>query len=662
MDDVQPDYIEIDNLIGLGFNALSEIARRDVPVAYMLHDLNLACFNTGMIRKGRTCKRQCFSCRGVAVLRQTHLNKIKRLGFISPSHANLERAKKLIPAVSRSLSCVIRNVPEEIPSLPEREKSDYIRLLFAGRLDPVKGIGFLLRTLDKMSSAYKFHLTVLGTGPDEQRLKAEFGQKTWVTFRGFVPKDDVAAALAESDLYCMPSLVAESYGLVTAQALRLGTPVIGSDAGGTAELVRDDITGILLPPGDGEAWQDAFSKIFSNPELLTAWRENAVRHAYEFDEKAIGQAHDAFIEKLSVMRVLHIVRQFYPAVGGLESYVRNMIEHQQRLGHECAVLTLNRVFHGRNKDLPAYEMMDGIPVHRVPFLGKRRFFIPLVTPSFLNNYDIIHVHNTDGFFDYISLLSGHAGRPAFATTHGGFFHTKDFSAIKKIYFGLVTRNAGRRYRALFAISRNDYRIFKGVNDNLLLKPNAIAAPGDFIAAGEDFVYLGRLAKHKNVAAIIETFAFLKIRHGIAGRLHIIGPEWDVKQTDLASLAARLDVERDVFFHGFLAPEEMREVLRGCGWFLSASSFEGFGMSMLEAMAVGLIPFVQPNESFRDLVDACGVGACVDFTRPERAAAEIVGRLDAIGAGDREKARFFALQFSWEKLAEDTIAAYRRYGR
>ena len=56
-----------------------------------------------------------------------------------------------------------------LPTLPERGKAGYIRLLFAGRLDPVKGIDFLLRTLDKMSSAYKFHLTVLGTGPDEQR-------------------------------------------------------------------------------------------------------------------------------------------------------------------------------------------------------------------------------------------------------------------------------------------------------------------------------------------------------------------------------------------------------------------------------------------------------------------------------------------------------------
>ncbi len=360
------------------------------------------------------------------------------------------------------------------------------------------------------------------------------------------------------------------------------------------------------------------------------------------------------------MRILHIVRQYHPAVGGLETYVRNMIMHQRRLGHECAVLTLNRVFHGDGKLLPALEMVDGISVHRVPFLGKRRFFIPLVAPSFLRRYDIMHVHNTDGFFDFVSLLTKIIKKPAFATTHGGFFHTKDFSAFKKIYFELITRKTGKNYRALFAISQNDYETFKGVNDNLILKPNAIAPPGNFMAAGDDFVYLGRLAKHKNVAALIETFYFLKKKHRLPGKLHIIGPEWDVTRLSLTGLAAERSIGDSVIFHGFVTPADMESVLRRCRCFLSASSFEGFGLSMLEAMAVGLIPFVQPNESFRELVGTSGVGACVDFTIPEEAAASIAAGLERVTPQDHEKARAFSRQFSWETLAQDTLESYRKY--
>lgn len=298
LDHVKPDHVEIDNLIGIGFNTLSEIGRRNIPVAYVLHDLNLACFRTCMFRKGKICRRQCSSCKMVAALRQAPLKNISRLGFISPSLANLEQAKRFIPAIKRSLACVIRNVPESLAPRIERENSEEVRLLFAGRLDPVKGIEFLLETLDPLSHSYKFHLTVLGTGPSERSLKDKYGTKSWVTFRGFVPGSEVTKALMSHDIYCIPSLISETYGLVTAQALQSGTPVIGSNIGGTSELIRDGVTGILVSPGDKKAWTDSFIGIFSNPDLLYKWRENAAAYAHEFDESAIGQAHEDFIGKL----------------------------------------------------------------------------------------------------------------------------------------------------------------------------------------------------------------------------------------------------------------------------------------------------------------------------------------------------------------------------
>jgi glycosyltransferase involved in cell wall biosynthesis len=85
------------------------------------------------------------------------------------------------------------------------------------------------------------------------------------------------------------------------------------------------------------------------------------------------------------------------------------------------------------------------------------------------------------------------------------------------------------------------------------------------------------------------------------------------------------------------------------------------MSMLEGMAVGLVPFVQPNESFRELIADGKIGACVDFTVPDRAAKEIQRHMSGIARDDREQARNFALQFSWEQLAKDTVDIYRKYG-
>ena len=295
LDHAKPDHIEIDNIVGIGFNALSEIGRRKVSVAYILHDLNLACFRTCMFRQGKVCQRQCVSCRVTAKLRQAPLEKISRLGFISPSQANLDIAKRFVPVIRNSPTCVIRNVPERIVPCLKREHSDEVRLLYAGRLDPVKGTEFLLDTLAPLSRTYRFHLTVLGTGPSEQKLKDKYGGENWVTFRGFVSRNEVTEAITQHDIYCIPSLMPEAYGLATAQALQLGTPVIGSNIGGTAELIRDGVTGMLIPAGDSKAWTEAFMGIFSNHELLDSWQRNVAAHAHEFDEDVIGQAHEEFI-------------------------------------------------------------------------------------------------------------------------------------------------------------------------------------------------------------------------------------------------------------------------------------------------------------------------------------------------------------------------------
>jgi len=357
------------------------------------------------------------------------------------------------------------------------------------------------------------------------------------------------------------------------------------------------------------------------------------------------------------VRILHVVRQFAPAIGGLESYVKSMAAHQQNQGHVCEVLTLNKLFHGGSQALPARERVEGVSVRRAAFIGHQKFFIPLIGPSYFKEFDVIHVHNTDVFFDYVALLKNYLKKPLFVTTHGGFFHTSDLSLIKTIYFNTITRFSLAQYDTVFAISRNDYNRFAPLSRDCVLQPNAVEPLGDGITTGQDFLYLGRLAAHKNVHQVIETFAILVKRHGFTNKLHIIGPEWDVKLTDLAALAQVSGVGDRVIFHGGLAPQSMASILSQCGYFLSASTYEGFGMSMVEAMSIGMIPYVHPNESFQELIDMAGIGRCVRFDAPDQAAGLIADALSKLNASDRARARDFALRFSWDSLAAESLTAY-----
>lgn len=358
------------------------------------------------------------------------------------------------------------------------------------------------------------------------------------------------------------------------------------------------------------------------------------------------------------LHILHVVRQYAPAIGGLESYVQSIAAHQKALGHDCEVLTLNRVFHGNGAVLPAEEIIDGVKVKRVGFWGRRRFFIPKVSPFYFKKFDVVHVHNTDVFYDYVALSALLTGIKPVATTHGGFFHTKDFSLVKQVYFNTVTRFSSFFYKAIFAISGNDLEMFKRLSSKVTLMPNAVEPLGKGITTGQDFLYIGRIAEHKRVDRIIEVFSRLKSDHNVPGKLHIVGPEWDVKIEPLQKLAQARSVESDVIFHGAASRERMAEIAMGCGYFLSASTFEGFGMSMIEAMSVGMIPFVEANESFRELVERSGVGLCGDYTETDAIAAQIAASLPA-QAEERERAASFAAQFSWDDLSQNVISTYRQ---
>ena len=102
---------------------------------------------------------------------------------------------------------------------------------------------------------------------------------------------------------------------------------------------------------------------------------------------------------------------------------------------------------------------------------------------------------------------------------------------------------------------------------------------------------------------------------------------------------------------------MRDIARSCGFYVSASTFEGFGMSMLEAMSIGLIPLVQPNKSFEELVGQSGVGLLTDFAEPGTAAAAIAAYLPTVGMIQRNQAQQFSRKFSWKALVDNASAYY-----
>ena len=148
------------------------------------------------------------------------------------------------------------------------------RLLTVGRLASVKGTPVLI---DAVKSLLPDHpdltLTVVGDGPEreafEQRASA-LGIDNHVKFVGYQSQSQVRDRLSETDLFVLPSF-AEGVPVVLMEAMAAGVPVVATRIASIAELVDDNQSGRLVPPGDGEALTGAIDALLNDPDTRNAY-------------------------------------------------------------------------------------------------------------------------------------------------------------------------------------------------------------------------------------------------------------------------------------------------------------------------------------------------------------------------------------------------------
>jgi alpha-1,3-mannosyltransferase len=356
------------------------------------------------------------------------------------------------------------------------------------------------------------------------------------------------------------------------------------------------------------------------------------------------------------LKVLHVVRQYPPSTGGLENYVQELSQRQAEK-HEVAVLTLDRVF-GCKERLPQSDRHGNVRIYRIPFIGWRRLFLPLVRPKFIKQYDIVHIHAADQLLDILSLMNVGASAKLFMTTHGLFFHTETLAEVKKLYLSTITRWSLGQHRAVFAVSGNDAETLKKVGVEAVLLRNPIVPLGDFICEGNDLLYVGRISTNKRIEALIEFMGHVRRTHPSL-RLHLVGGDTENLWPQLAEQVRARKLEDNVFYHGFLSNDDLASLARTCGFTVSASRYEGFGLSVVEGMSVGLLPFLHENAAFRETHVLSGVGRLTNFDDPEGAARDFAEWQPTVSRHDRETASSFAHSQSWSSVC-DVYENY--YGR
>jgi phosphatidylinositol alpha-mannosyltransferase len=173
-------------------------------------------------------------------------------------------------------------------------------VLFVGRLEPRKGLAYLVRAFLRLKPAFpRLRLLVVGRDDRHQRDKAMSlvppRLRTDLSFVGSVPQADLPSYYASADVFCAPSLGGESFGIVLAEAMAVGLPVVCSDIGGYRDVVRDGTDGLLVPPRNPEALAEALAGLLDNPARLAAMGEAAAAAARRYAwEVVAGQVAEVY--------------------------------------------------------------------------------------------------------------------------------------------------------------------------------------------------------------------------------------------------------------------------------------------------------------------------------------------------------------------------------
>ncbi len=361
------------------------------------------------------------------------------------------------------------------------------------------------------------------------------------------------------------------------------------------------------------------------------------------------------------MKILQLAHHAFPCVGGTEEMVSRLSVELAKRGHEVTIRCLDRCAKSGRK-LPTVEEIKGVRIEREPFLDLRFYKVAWGILRDAEKFDLVHVHGIGFFSDFALWRQNAHRRPVVVSSHGLIFHTPAISGIKKWYFERVQTEL-LRHATVVAVSPVDSERLKTIGVPSERVDNAVDLDAFMLGKKEwgRFVFVGRLSSNKRVELLLRVFSLVKKEVGDA-ELEIVGPDWEGLQRGLEQKARALGVNSSVRFAGEVSNAEKARVLSKSGFFVSASRHEGFGLSLVEAMASGCVPLVQALPAFEYIAQKSDASALVDYADAASAARVWIewatkkpAVLERYSTMNLARAR----NFGWDAHVERVLAVYGR---
>ncbi len=201
-----------------------------------------------------------------------------------------------------STTAVLHNaVPDPKPTVSRRSPSHTCNILFLGHLTARKGVPELLRALAYPNVMSRdWHATLAGGADNDgfQRMAGELGLGKRTRFPGWLDQSEVRGLFAEGDILVLPSY-AEGLAMALLEGISHGLTVVTTPVGAHSEVIEDNVSGLLVPPGNVDALAAALIRAIDDVSLRERLQSGARRRFLEgFEVEAYAARLIAIHERI----------------------------------------------------------------------------------------------------------------------------------------------------------------------------------------------------------------------------------------------------------------------------------------------------------------------------------------------------------------------------
>lgn len=321
--DFRPDAIYVHKTSDLG--VLEELTSRGFPLVRMVHDHDIYClrsykynyFTREICTKaaGLHCIFPCLGCvvkndaGGFPIKWASYGDKLKEIALN-------QRFDRMVVVTTYMRDELIKNgfdpsririhgpVPRPGEGGLRSTFSDRNLIVYAGQIIRGKGVDVLLESLAQVESP--FECVILGDGNHRaycEGLSHKLGLADRVTFKGFVPQEELKAYYKECSVVALSSVWPEPIATIGLEVMRYALPVVAFDAGGIKDWLIDGHNGRLVPWMDRAAFAGAIDELLKNKATAQEMGENGLRLVSErYDFKGYIQDLQALMAEVAAER------------------------------------------------------------------------------------------------------------------------------------------------------------------------------------------------------------------------------------------------------------------------------------------------------------------------------------------------------------------------